>query len=101
MSVSKDDVKKLAELSRIELSEKEVETLQGEIDAILAYVDVVSKVDLPEGISPSPHLEIENSMREDAEPHEPGMFTEKMLSQAPRRKDTFVQVKKILGADDE
>lgn len=97
MAVSRDDVKKLAELSRIALSDDEVEKLRGEIDAILAYVDVVQRVELPEGVAPSPHLDLENVMREDGDPHEPGMYTEKMLSQAPRREGAFLKVKKILG----
>ena len=97
MSISKDEVKKLAELSRIEFSESELKILQKEIDSILEYVDVIQKVDLPDGVAPSPHLALENVMREDGEPHEPGIYTEKMLSQAPRRKGNFVEVKKILG----
>lgn len=97
MAVSKDDVHKLAELSRIELSDGEVAKLQGEIDSILEYIDVIQKVDLPDEVVPSPHLNIENVMREDGTPHEPGMYTEKMLDQAPKRKDNFLEVKKILG----
>ena len=97
MSVSKDDVQKLAELSRIELSDEEITKLQGELDSIVEYIDVITKVELPDGVSPSPHLELENVMREDGEPHEPGIYTEKMLGQAPKRKDDFLEVKKILG----
>lgn len=97
MAVSVDEVKKLAELARIELSDEELEKLQGELDSIVEYIDEIQKVELPEGVSPSPHLELENVMREDEDPHEAGMYTEKMLSQAPKRKDNFVEVKKILG----
>ena len=97
MSVSVDDVKKLAALARIELSDEEVEKLCGEIDSILAYVDTIREVELPEGVAPSPHLALENVMREDGEPHAPGRYTEKMLNQAPRRDGAFVKVKKVLG----
>jgi aspartyl-tRNA(Asn)/glutamyl-tRNA(Gln) amidotransferase subunit C len=99
MAVSKDDVKKLAELSRIELSDEEVTKMQGEIDSILEYVDVIQKVELPDGVSPSPHLDLENVMREDGEPHEGGVYTEIMLSQAPKRNGDFLEVKKIIGGD--
>lgn len=99
MSVSIDDVKKYAELSRIELSKEEVVKLQGELDSILGYIDTIQKVEMPEGVSASPHLEIENVMREDGEPHEPGIFTEKMLKQAPKREGKFLKVKKILNSD--
>lgn len=99
MAVSKDEVKKLAGLSRVDLSDEEVEKMQGEIDSILSYIDVISQVELPEGVAPSPHLALENVMREDDEPHAPGTYTEDMLSQAPKRDGNFVQVKKILGGD--
>lgn len=97
MSIPKSDVQKLAELSRIEFSDEELEKLCADIDSIVSYIDDIQQVELPEGVSPSPHLALENVMREDGEPHEPGMFTEQMLSQAPRRKGAFVEVKKILG----
>lgn len=101
MAISKGDIQKLAELSRIELSGEELEKLQGDVDSILSYIDAIQQVELPEGVSVSPHLDLENVMREDGEPHEPGIFTEKMLSQAPRREGNFMQVKKILGNNDE
>lgn len=96
MAVTIDEVKKLAALARIELSDEEVKKLQGEIDSILSYIDVIQKVELPEGVSVSPHLALENVMREDGEPHAPNIFTEKMLSQAPKREGRFLKVKKIL-----
>ena len=97
MAISLDEVKKLAELSRIALSEEEMEKMRGEIDSILEYVETIQKVPLPEGVSPSPHLALENVMREDGEPHEPGVYTEKLLSQALRREGDYLKVKKILG----
>lgn len=97
MAISIDEVKKLAELSRIELSEEELEKMRGEIDSILEYVEAIREVPLPEGVSPSPHLALENVMREDGEAHEPGAYTEKLLSQAPQRDGKFLKVKKILG----
>lgn len=99
MSVTEDDVKKYADLSRIELSDEEVTTLQGELDAIVHYIDTIQKVPMPEGVSASPHLEIENVMREDGEPHEPGIYTEDMLNQAPEREGKHLKVKKILNND--
>ena len=97
MSVSSDDVKKLANLSRIALSDEEVEKLRGEIDSIVAYIDVVQKVPAPLGVAASPHLDLQNVMRDDGTPHEGGIHTEDMLSQAPAREGDYLKVKKILG----
>ena len=97
MAVSKDEVQKLAELSRIELSEAEVTKLQSEIDSILSYVDTIQKVKLPETPDASVHLDIENVMREDGEPLPGNAYTEKLLVQAPKREGRYLKVKKILG----
>ena len=97
MDVSKDEVEKLAQLSRIELTDDEVEKMRGEITDILGYVDAIQKVELPETPDTSVYFDEENVMREDAEPHEPGVHTEKLLEQAPRRDKQYVKVKKILG----
>jgi aspartyl-tRNA(Asn)/glutamyl-tRNA(Gln) amidotransferase subunit C len=42
--ISKDDIKHLADLSRIEISDGELETLSDEIDAILEYVGQVKSI---------------------------------------------------------
>jgi len=39
---------------------------------------------------------LRNVTREDGEPHESGVHTEKLLGASPNRKDNYVQVKKIL-----
>lgn len=97
MGISLDEVKKLAELVRLELSEQELEKMQGEIDAILTYVSAVQKVELSESDDSSPHLENRNVMRDDSDPEEGGVHTEALLSQAPATKGRFLKVKKILG----
>lgn len=96
MSVSKDEVIKYAELSRIALSDEEITRLQKDLDAIVDYIDVIQNVDLPEGVASSPHLDVENAMRSDDEPYEGGAFTEKILNQAPQKEGEYVKVKNIL-----
>ncbi len=96
MAISADDVKKLAELSRLALSDEEVAKLQGEITSILAYVDVIQKVELPETPTDSVHLDLQNVMREDANPHDAGIHTNDILAQASRREGDYLKVKKIL-----
>ena len=97
MAVTADEVKKLAELSRIALSDTEVAKLQGEIDSIVTYIDTIQKVQLPAKPEPSVYLDIENVMRDDGTPHAPGIYTEAMLAQAPKREGKYLKVKKILN----
>lgn len=91
--IDKDEVKKLAHLSRLALSKGEVEKLQGEVNSILEYIDTIQKVNLPNESDTSTHLDLENVMREDNAPHESGIYTESLLAQAPQREGNFVKVK--------
>ncbi|MBX4189375.1 Asp-tRNA(Asn)/Glu-tRNA(Gln) amidotransferase subunit GatC [Candidatus Parcubacteria bacterium] len=92
------EVLKLAKLARIEISAEEAESLSHEFDAILNYVSEVKAV----ATSPNPLLAKErakgevNIMREDANPHESGIYTERLLNQAPQRDGSYIKVKKIL-----
>lgn len=94
--ISADEVKKLADLSRLSLSRDEIEKLRGEVDSIIAYIDTVQKVDIPKDANPSVYLDIENVTREDSHPHEPGVYTEEILKQTPRREGNYLKVRKIL-----
>ncbi len=96
MGISADEVNKLATLSRLDLHPDEVEKLRGEIDSILSYIDAVQKVEIPKGISGSPHLDIQNVMREDAGAHESGEFTDALVAQFPQSEKGFLKVQKIL-----
>ena len=95
--IGADDVKKLAGLARLALSDEEVTKLQNEISSIVEYIDVIQKVELPDVPEASPYLEIENVMREDTNPHEPGVFTDVLVDQFPKKDGNFLKVKKILS----
>lgn len=87
------DVEKLAELSRIELSEKEKESLARDMDKILEYVGQIQDVYSASKESfPGP----KNVLREDDDFHESGIYKEKLLNSAPHRQGDFIRVKKIL-----
>ena len=51
MSVDSAAVRRIAHLARIAVAEEEVEHLKGEINAILAFVEQLSEVDV-EGVEP-------------------------------------------------
>lgn len=97
MAVSSDDVKKLANLARLDLTDAEVEKLRGEIESILSYVATIQKVPMPEGVAASPHLALQNVMRDDINPHETGLYTKDIVDQFPDSEHNFLKVKKILG----
>ena len=92
--MDKDKVLNLAKLARIQIAEEEAEKLATEFDSILKYVGEVQSVQSVPG--PEDEIALKNVMREDGEPHETGVFTEAILSQAPEREDGYLKVKKIL-----
>ncbi|VAW19187.1 hypothetical protein MNBD_BACTEROID05-1045 [hydrothermal vent metagenome] len=92
--IEKKDVEKLAELSRIDISEKEKDMLIKDLDAILEYVSEVHEVAAGGGEPEAGKLR--NVMREDENPHKSGEFTKEIMESAPNTKDGYLKVKKIL-----
>jgi aspartyl-tRNA(Asn)/glutamyl-tRNA(Gln) amidotransferase subunit C len=88
------DVRALAKLARLEVSDEELARLEKEIPAILAFVEQIQEVSaaaLPE----SP--EHRNVMRDDANAHEGGLYTEELLKSAPASRDNQVVVKQVIS----
>ena len=91
--MNKDDIGKLADLARIELDEAEKEALAREIEPILSYVGAVKGVQAESAIPTH-----RNVSRSDEVLHESGYFTESLLENAPKVKDGYIEVKKIIGS---
>ncbi|MFC1720716.1 Asp-tRNA(Asn)/Glu-tRNA(Gln) amidotransferase subunit GatC [Patescibacteria group bacterium] len=94
MSVTLDEIKKLSQLSRIDMDEGEMKELQNDMESILGYVEQISEV-VTEEHEPIAG-EHRNIMREDGEPYESGKYTEDILNEMPKVKDGYLEVKKIL-----
>ena len=92
--LSRKDIDKLAELSRLALDNEEKEKLLVEVQAILGYVGEIQNVS--EHVTKKEVSEVHNVFREDRNPHLSGEFSEDLLAEAPRRQDNFIKVKKIL-----
>lgn len=92
---SLEETKKLAALARLSLTEAELKKLSKEIDSILEYVSQVKEATTASAKAVTSSLT--NVMREDGEPHEAALYTEKLLSGAPKRKSDYLSVKKILN----
>ena len=92
--ISKDDIKNLAKLARLEVGAEELARLEKEIPEILAFVETIQKAD---GSSEIKSPELRNVMRADENPHESGMFTEKLLEAAPAREGNRIAVKQVIS----
>ncbi len=95
--LERKDIDNLAGLARLDLLENEKDKLQKDMESILDYVSELQKAPgLTEEHLPENYY-LRNVMREDNEPFASGINTETILSQAPKRKDNYFVVKKILG----
>ena len=94
MSVDAATVRRIAHLARIAVDDNEVEHLRGEINAILAFVEQLSEVDV-EGVEPMTSvIPLKMKMREDVVTE--GDQAEAILKNAPARQDRFFVVPKVV-----
>ena len=93
---TEDEVRKLAELARIELPEEKLAKLVTEFDQVLAYVGQLDTLTVNETEELLPYR---NILRKDGEPHEKGIWTEALAAQFPERDGTYLAVKKIISHD--
>jgi aspartyl-tRNA(Asn)/glutamyl-tRNA(Gln) amidotransferase subunit C len=88
------DVENLANLSRLDLTEKEKNEILEDLGSILGYVKQIESVEVDNKAS-SPVGKNYNVWRED-EPQARDFSTELIKEQFPDSKDGFLKVKKIL-----
>ena len=92
--IDQTQVRKVARLSRLELTEAEVAEFTGQLSAILDYVGKMNELDTT-NVQPLAHcLPISNVFRRDCVKESLG--TEKTLANAPQRDGEFFKVPKIL-----
>ncbi len=90
------DVRYVANLARIDLSNEECETFQGQLDAILGYIETLTDVDI-EGIEPTAHAApVFDRLREDQA--RPGLEQADLLRNAPDSALGQVRVPKVVDA---
>jgi aspartyl-tRNA(Asn)/glutamyl-tRNA(Gln) amidotransferase subunit C len=95
--ITADDVRKVAQLARLELPEETVATYTGQLERILDYVAHLQQVDT-EGVPPTTRaVEVVNVVR--ADQVEPTDVREDLLDLAPEREENFFRVPRILGDD--
>ena len=93
--LSRDDVLKLAALSKLKLSDEEIGRLQDELGEILDYVNLLDSVDVS-GLKPTYQVSgLKNVYRED-QPKDYGYETQDLLKNAPATQDGQFKVKRVL-----
>lgn len=91
--ISIEDVKHVAKLARLELTETEIEKFSKQLGDILKYVEQMNEVDT-QGVEPMAHpIPVVNVMREDIVKYE--QTKEELMKNAPAEEDGFFKVPKI------
>lgn len=93
-----EEIRKLAALARIKIDDAALPAFASELDAIIAYVGQLEKLNLPEDLKGEKPA-LRNVMREDGEPHASGIYTEKLVAQFPTREGNALSVKQIIAHD--
>lgn len=92
--ISKDQVKHVAHLARLAITEEEAELFTSQLDSIITFAEQLNELDT-ENVQPTTHvLHMKNVLREDVPAK--GLPVEEVLKNAPDHKDGQVRVPSIL-----
>jgi aspartyl-tRNA(Asn)/glutamyl-tRNA(Gln) amidotransferase subunit C len=94
MSVDATTVRRIAHLARIAVTDAEVPHLQGELNAILAFVEQLSEVNV-DGVEPMTSV-TPMEMKKRADVVNDGEIADKVVANAPLAEDHFFLVPKVV-----
>lgn len=94
------EVKHIASLARIKISDKEEKDLKKDLSSILEYIDKLNEIDTTEVEPLYQTTGLVDSFRTDEPRGEFKMdedLNNKLIGQAPHKKDRFLKVKSVLS----
>ena len=92
--VSKDDIKHIAELCKLKLSEEELESFRDDFYKILKHVDQLKKVNT-EGVEPTYHVNSKGQpLREDIVKE--SLSKEEVIKNAPEEKYGYFKMLRVM-----
>jgi aspartyl-tRNA(Asn)/glutamyl-tRNA(Gln) amidotransferase subunit C len=94
MSVDADTVRRIAHLARVKVGEDEIPHLQGELNAILAFVEQLETVNV-DGVEPMTSV-TPMEMKKRADVVNDGGDPEAVLKNAPAREGNYFVVPKVV-----
>ena len=93
--ITKDEVKKVAHLARLELNEHEISDHAKQLEKILQYIDQLEKIDTDGVPCTTRAIEVINVLRKDEK--KSSDCTEEILDLGPSREDNYYKVPKIIN----
>ena len=94
MKITRKDVEHVAHLARLNLSDDELQTMTGQLDNILSYVDTLEELDTSD-VQPTSHVfSVTNAFREDVEKE--SLSQEEAVKNGPQQNGEMFQVPRII-----
>ena len=93
--ISKQEVKKVAHLARLELNENEINNHAEQLEKILDYIRQLEKIDTDDIPCTTRAIEVINVFRKDEKKNSD--CTEEILGLAPSKEDKYFKVPKIIN----
>ncbi|WP_417581872.1 Asp-tRNA(Asn)/Glu-tRNA(Gln) amidotransferase subunit GatC [Pelagibacterium sp.] len=94
MSVDADTVRRIGRLARIRITEDEVAAYEGELNAILGFVEQLDQVDV-DGVEPMTSVTPMTLRRRDDAVTDGG-YADRIVANAPISEDNFFMVPKVV-----
>ncbi|MFH1201371.1 MAG: Asp-tRNA(Asn)/Glu-tRNA(Gln) amidotransferase subunit GatC [Candidatus Omnitrophota bacterium] len=94
MAISKKDVKYVADLARVELTEEELNQFAKQLENIIEYIDKLKKLDISAVEATTHVLNIKNVFRDDVV--KPSLNIVEFLKSIPKKEGTFFKVPKVI-----
>lgn len=92
--LSTEDVRHIALLARVRLTDAELEQMRAQLTDILAHFQSLADVDT-EGVEPTGHSTDAHSVMRDDDPG-PSLTREQVLANAPMQEGEFIRVKPVM-----
>jgi len=94
MKITRKDVEHVAHLARLNLSEDELQTMTGQLDNILSYVDKLEELDTSDVLPTSHVFSVTNAFREDVEKE--SLSQEEAVKNGPQQNGEMFQVPRVI-----
>ncbi|MDO8183674.1 MAG: aspartyl/glutamyl-tRNA amidotransferase subunit C [bacterium] len=98
--ISIEEVKKLADLARLNVPEGELDKLAKDLESILGYVSELKNAPISPAGEFAEEQKLINVLREDTNPHESGLYTADLVKAFSKTRDNYLSVKPILAKNE-
>ena len=93
--ITKDEVKKVAKLARLELNENEISNHAAQLEKILEYIKQLEDIDTEKVTGTTRAIEVNNVFRKDEQKNSD--CSQEILELRPSKEDKYFKVPKIIN----